>query len=102
MPGLPRHPGGRFPRARALEMSRTSDLRYLSTPGRSACPGLGRVISRRSAPSAPPSALIAVVQFSQSRLVIRKDTGLPRVSPCRTPARISTRSRSIFIRPPRP
>ena len=91
--------------SRALERSRTfrmSRCPYFIAPARSACPGRGRVICLAAAPgSGGPTDMVAF-QFSQSRLGIVSVMGLPSVSPQRTPDVRWTRSRSIFIRPPRP
>ena len=80
-------------------MSRTSARSYFWQPPRSACPGRGAVTA---GPVGSPKAAIFVSQFTQSALTTRKLTGLPSVSPNRTPDNISAQSRSIFIRPPRP
>ena len=45
---------------------------------------------------------ITSVQLAQSLFSISNATGEPSVRPWRTPLRISARSRSIFMRPPRP
>src|ERR1700682_6550032 len=72
-------------------------------PAKSACPGRGLVTGLRlsSAPSTSSTGS-ACVQFCQSLLRIRIATGETIVCECRTPATISARSVSIFIRPPRP
>ncbi len=80
--------------------SRTSSLPILSTPGRSACPGLGAVT--RTSSGRAPSTDMTSVQLSQSRLEIVMATGLPMVRPKRIPDSTLARSLSIFIRPPRP
>src|SRR5439155_1509292 len=64
-----------------------ADLRGLGAP---AAPGSGA-----------PTAIVDF-QFSQSRLAIWSVIGLPSVEPHRTPERMRTWSRSIFMRPPRP
>ena len=84
-------------------MSRASTRSYLSTPTRSAWPGRGRVTRRRrSSPGSAASCAMMSSQLPQSRLGISIATGLPSVSPARTPESHSMWSRSIFIRAPRP
>ena len=112
MPKRPRTCRARLPAAtraavsRALarsRMSRMSSCPYLTAPARSACPGRGRVTSARRTPLAPSgmsgSTYIVCCQLTQSRFRINSAIGAPVVRPWRTPARISTRSLSMAIRP---
>jgi len=79
---------------------RTSVWPNFSAPGRSAWPG--RTVSSASTSAPSPSCAIFPRQFSQSRFRSSIATGPPSVFPKRMPERISTRSFSISIRPPRP
>ena len=91
--------------SRALERSRTflmSWWPYFMAPARSAWPGRGRVTCFCAAPGSGGPTAIVDFQFSQSRLAIWSVIGLPSVEPQRTPERMRTWSRSIFMRPPRP
>jgi len=74
-----------------------------SAPGRSACPGRAAV-KGREADSAPATSSTGNTfsQFGQSRFSMRSAIGAPIVFPWRIPAKASTRSFSIFCRPPRP
>ena len=66
-------------------------------------PGRGRVTGLRlSSPPSISSTGRASVQFRQSALRMTMAIGEPIVCEWRTPATISARSVSIFIRPPRP
>jgi hypothetical protein len=81
-------------------MSRRSYRSCFSPPARSAWPGRGRVSA--SGVDGRGAGDIRSSQLPWSRLVIDIAMGEPRVSPPRTPPTNSTRSVSIFIRPPRP
>ena len=85
---------------------------YFIPPAKSAWPVLG-IVTFPSLPRRLSSAIWAVsspgswgsitfCHLSQSLLGIRRAMGLPRLTPARTPERIVTWSRSIFILPPRP
>ena len=90
--------------SRALARSRTlrtSSNPYFCAPTRSACPGRGRV-SRASGSSAPSTDISSAYFASNSTFGIVMAMGDPRLSPWRTPVRISNRSASNFCRPPRP
>ena len=105
--------------SRAEARSRTgraSGRSYLSIPGRSACPGLGRVSGRlraisRSSPvpasmsrswGSTGSALMTVDHLGHSELPICRATGLPMVLPWRMPPSTRSSSRSKAWRAPRP
>ena len=94
--------------SRALERSstlRTSSKPYFIAPGRSAWPGLMRVIRRVRGlwgGLVSGSTAIASPQFAQSLFSKVMPIGLPRVWPWRTPEMILARSCSISIRPPLP
>ncbi len=90
--------------SRALARSRIgrrSSVPYLSIPARSAWPGRGSVIGSTAALGAQ-TAIRSSAQFGKSRFAISSVSGLPIVAPWRRPLLTCTRSRSIFIRPPRP
>ena len=82
-------------------MSRASRRPYLSVPARSAWPGRGRVRVRSAGPSWGSTAMVSA-QARWSALRTRRPMGLPKVSPRRTPERISTRSVSMRWRAPLP
>ena len=95
---------------------RASSKAYFCMPTRSAWPGRGRVSGRLRAISfsaltsfaaarssaATGSGLITVCHLGHSLLPTRIAMGDPSVTPCRTPPRNSTSSRSKDIRAPRP
>jgi hypothetical protein len=84
-------------------MSRKSLAPNFCPPARSACPGRGRFNTRGFSGGASGfSDAITSDQFAQSLFSIIRATGEPSVRPCLTPLKMSARSRSIFIRPPRP
>ena len=80
-------------------MLRASLVSYLSMPTRSAWPGRGVVIGRLGEPG---SGDISSCHRGHSVLRMITATGEPSVRPCRTPPMISSSSRSIFMRLPRP
>ena len=96
--------------SRALARSstgRASWWPYFCIPARSAWPGRGRVsgaaLARSSStPAGTGSGAITVSHLGHSVLPMRIATGLPSVTPCRTPPVISASSCSNFIRAPRP
>jgi len=96
--------------SRALARSRigrASVCPYFCMPARSAWPGRGRVSGAlrawaASSSGSTGSAAITVRHLGHSELPIRIATGLPSVTPCRTPPTISISSCSNDIRAPRP
>src|SRR4051812_3231555 len=96
-------PATRAAVSRALARSstlRTSVKPNFCTPARSAWPGRGRCTSGTSASTG--HGFIRSSQLAKSRLATCSATGPPSVRPWRTPPVTSARSRSIFMRPPRP
>src|SRR4030081_3511902 len=79
---------------------RTSVCPYLRAPARSAWPGLSLVTGFGAKPSL--AAVISAVQFTWSLFSSTNVTGLPMVTPPRTPLTMWATSVSICCRPPRP